>query len=521
MKFYQTAQVRAKPEKAKPAPTTKLSAASSTTSIMTTTTATKRRTTSRPLSTVGKSRLEPMTRPAVSTASSSVATTPIRPTSQIISKKRLANSPLKQSPSTVREISRDKDLGGEEIRPSMGGARQMVGSRAGGLTGRSLASARPVSMMVPETSSNNSVNVNSLNNLANVRLMNAEKELEQLKLEKSEWTKERESYHWHSQEEQAEKAQLMQEINDLQLKNAQLVEEHTRDILAIKSKETQLIRSMSDVDTAKVRITKLENEIERLQVKLREQLTLSENVSINTAKNEGINNNNNNNNNNMSNSGLRLFNTGRRASATLQANNNNNNNSSPKSPTMTLQFGLEPRNNGTQHRSKASSGSISRSIDFSINPTVFGQAGDRSSFHSSSSSSAFKSVGSPLVEGKQEQMESDARTVSTSSQPDEEGDIPMTEESESEPVPAVAAAAIPAPAQQQQQQQQQSAPLRRQSTTGSSVSHIPAPSSSYIHSQSASGQALPGENWKRAVEVTTQLRARIEAMKARQKAARG
>lgn len=68
---------------------------------------------------------------------------------------------------------------------------------------------------------------------------------------------------WQLQEETTEKARLMQEINSLQLKNAQLVEDHTRDILAIKSKETQLIRAHSDIESARLQISQLEIESER------------------------------------------------------------------------------------------------------------------------------------------------------------------------------------------------------------------------------------------------------------------
>lgn len=68
---------------------------------------------------------------------------------------------------------------------------------------------------------------------------------------------------WQLQEESTEKSRLLQEINSLQLKNAQLVEDHTRDVLAIKSKETQLIRAHSDLDSVRMQVTQLEHEAER------------------------------------------------------------------------------------------------------------------------------------------------------------------------------------------------------------------------------------------------------------------
>ena len=95
-------------------------------------------------------------------------------------------------------------------------------------------------------------------------LIAAEKaELEQLRQEKVEWQREKEHMNWQLQEDNTEKARLMQEINNLQVKNAQLVEDHTRDVLAIKSKETQLIRAQSDLETAQLQINQLENEMDR------------------------------------------------------------------------------------------------------------------------------------------------------------------------------------------------------------------------------------------------------------------
>lgn len=111
--------------------------------------------------------------------------------------------------------------------------------------------------------------------MADSGITSAEKiELEQLRQEKKDWQREKEHLTLQLQEETTEKARLLQEINLLQLKNAQLVEDHTRDVLAIKSKETQLIRAHSDIESARLQISQLEIDSER---------TRSRPLSLNTS----------------------------------------------------------------------------------------------------------------------------------------------------------------------------------------------------------------------------------------------
>lgn len=90
-------------------------------------------------------------------------------------------------------------------------------------------------------------------------------ELDQLREQKAKWDQEKETMTWQRQEDNTEKARLMKEINTLQSTNSQLADEHTRDILAIKSKETQLVRAVSDLDSSRHKIAQLEEEIERLK----------------------------------------------------------------------------------------------------------------------------------------------------------------------------------------------------------------------------------------------------------------
>jgi cytoskeleton-associated protein 5 len=84
---------------------------------------------------------------------------------------------------------------------------------------------------------------------------------------RTEWEAEREAHKHQKHEESVEKLRLIQEINELQKKNSQLGDEHTRDILAIKSRDTQLTRVRSDLEVAHERITKLESDIEKMSKK--------------------------------------------------------------------------------------------------------------------------------------------------------------------------------------------------------------------------------------------------------------
>lgn len=349
-KFCESATVKAKPEKAKAAP----AAAKPPPTSAKKPPGSQQRQLNRSDSTrsSGIARARPQPPQAGGTRGPGNAAVP----EQVISKKRLA-SPIK-TPRPARERQPPSELSHETFaeppppQPSLTAPTPRAGLTNRGLTGRSLTNA-PTKASTPPQPDNSEIQA-------------LKQELEQLRGEKSEWQKEKEKIQWQAQEDQAEKSRLMQEINDLQLKNAQLVEDHTRDILQIKSKETQLVRATSDVDTAKLRINKLESEVDRLQ-----QLLDQNGATTNTT-------NMNNNNNDGSTSQLRSLSTSRRSSTT--AYNTNHNPSSPKSPSMTLQFGLEPRS-ANHHRTGGaahSTSSIRRSIDF-------GGAGDRSSLYNNPS----------------------------------------------------------------------------------------------------------------------------------------
>lgn len=65
-----------------------------------------------------------------------------------------------------------------------------------------------------------------------------------------------------------EKAQLTLQLNELQNQNAQLIEDHTHDVLSIKAKETQLVRARSDAQAAEQTVLRQTREIERLKREL-------------------------------------------------------------------------------------------------------------------------------------------------------------------------------------------------------------------------------------------------------------
>ena len=61
-----------------------------------------------------------------------------------------------------------------------------------------------------------------------------------------------------------DRARLASEIQELKNQNAQLIEDHTRDVLSIKAKETQLVRAKSDAEAAEQTNERLRREMDRL-----------------------------------------------------------------------------------------------------------------------------------------------------------------------------------------------------------------------------------------------------------------
>lgn len=107
-------------------------------------------------------------------------------------------------------------------------------------------------------------------------------ELEELRLEKERFAKAMEDV-------KSERTKWNSQVTELQDQNAQLIEDHTRDVLSIKAKETQLVRARSDAESAEASVQKQQREIERLKRELARALratamsppnTLAENVNM-------------------------------------------------------------------------------------------------------------------------------------------------------------------------------------------------------------------------------------------------
>ena len=83
-------------------------------------------------------------------------------------------------------------------------------------------------------------------------------ELEELRLDKDRLLRQ-------AEELRQERSRLNSEVQELKNQNAQLIEDHTRDVLSIKAKETQLVRARSDCEASEAMCGQLRREMERLK----------------------------------------------------------------------------------------------------------------------------------------------------------------------------------------------------------------------------------------------------------------
>lgn len=116
-----------------------------------------------------------------------------------------------------------------------------------GLAGRSLAKTPALSAAPPMSPPPNS----GLTALERA-------ELEELRLDKDRLLRQ-------SDDLRQERSRLNSEVQELKNQNAQLIEDHTRDVLSIKAKETQLVRARSDCEAAEAMCGQLRREMERLK----------------------------------------------------------------------------------------------------------------------------------------------------------------------------------------------------------------------------------------------------------------
>ncbi|KAF1836167.1 ARM repeat-containing protein [Decorospora gaudefroyi] len=73
----------------------------------------------------------------------------------------------------------------------------------------------------------------------------------------------------------SERTKLTSQIHELQNQNAQLIEDHTRDVLSIKAKETQLVRARSDFEASEQTVQNQRREVDRLKRELSRQVRAS------------------------------------------------------------------------------------------------------------------------------------------------------------------------------------------------------------------------------------------------------
>ncbi|CAE6995774.1 hypothetical protein P3342_000201 [Pyrenophora teres f. teres] len=73
----------------------------------------------------------------------------------------------------------------------------------------------------------------------------------------------------------SERTKLTSQIHELQNQNAQLIEDHTRDVLSIKAKETQLVRARSDFEASEQTVQNQRREMDRLKRELSRQVRAS------------------------------------------------------------------------------------------------------------------------------------------------------------------------------------------------------------------------------------------------------
>jgi hypothetical protein len=316
-----------------------------------------------------------------------------------------------------RVISPPMSVGSDEgiaPSPSKYGMNGLSRAPAGGLAGRSLA--RPVAAPASPPPQHRDVD----NRISQMQLA----ELEQLRAEKERLIE-------LSDMLRSGNAKLTGEVAELQNQNAQLIEDHTRDVLQIKAKETQLVRVRSECDVLRGEVESSRKEVERYK---REVSRL----------------------------GRESF--GRDRESMTAAS---------REQPMDINNGIFDERNGTSMKSPMSSnGTFSRPASAALSRTGSGASAARPQIGSRPQSNYSHGALSPSEEKENKERDafSSRRKIS----------------------PPIA-----------------SSGMGRTSPT--------RPAGSGVGSRGASeeqrGGAEPAENWKRAAEVTSQLKARIEAMK--------
>ncbi|KAG8164256.1 hypothetical protein KVR01_006174 [Diaporthe batatas] len=161
--------------------------------------------------------------------------------------KRTLASPRK--PMAAPPPPPEEDEYEEEPAPVASPPRQRLGLGRGGLAGRSLAKPAAPAAMAPAAEPAPAVSGLTAMERA---------ELEELRAAN-------ESLLRQADDARHERSKMMSEIQELKNQNAQLIEDHTRDVLSIKAKETQLVRARSDAEAAESTNERLRRELDRLK----------------------------------------------------------------------------------------------------------------------------------------------------------------------------------------------------------------------------------------------------------------
>lgn len=128
-----------------------------------------------------------------------------------------------------------------------------------GLTGKQLQS-------VPTSQSVQAASAPSAPLQYDSRLNDAERdELEALRRERNSWQQEREEFNWKLKDSVNERTRLMDQNHMLEMKVNKMSQQHAEGMLSIKSMETQLQRSQSDLEISRLKISQMESEIELLK----------------------------------------------------------------------------------------------------------------------------------------------------------------------------------------------------------------------------------------------------------------
>lgn len=310
-----------------------------------------------------------------------------------------------------RVISPPMSVGSDEgitPSPSKYGMNGLSRAPAGGLAGRSLA--RPAAAPASPPPQNREVD----NRISQMQLA----ELEQLRAEKERLVE-------LSDMLRSSNAKLTAEVAELQNQNAQLIEDHTRDVLQIKAKETQLVRARGECDVLKGEIESVRKDGERYK---REVSRL----------------------------GRESFGRERESLIAPREQSGDSN-------------GIFDERNGT--KSPIISNGVSRPSSAALSRTGSGASAARPQISSRPQSNYSHGALSPS-----EEKENSDRDVFAARRKISPPVAPAGRSSPSRPI-----------------------------STGSRGA-----------GDEQKGGAEPAENWKRAAEVTSQLKARIEAMKARQ-----